>query len=269
MSDLEPFYRPLDGSTTTKGNGERFHATFSTTGPWFADAQHGGPPAGLLIRAFERCEPRPGMQLSRVTVEVLGKIPAGDIEVHAAVERPGRSIEMLGAELVAGGRAVLRARAWRLAEGDTAEVESGAAAPLPPPDGAHLRPDRAEGWLPGYIDAVEWRWVSGGWDVAGPGELWGRPRVPLVEGEEASPLQRMAVVGDSANGIGSPLDLRSWLYVNTELTLHLHRAPVGEWTGVRASSVIGPSGLGTATGLLFDERGQVGRTTQGLTVRPR
>jgi hypothetical protein len=264
VSELEPFYRPLDGP-----DGERFHATFSTTGPWFADAQHGGPPAGLLVRAFERCEPRPGMQLSRVTVEVLGRIPAGDIEVRAAVERAGRSIEMLGAELVAGGRTVLRARAWRLAEGDTAEVESGAAAPLSPPEGAHLTPDRAEGWLPGYIDAVEWRWVSGGWDVPGPGELWGRPRVPLVEGEDATPLQRMAVVGDSANGIGSPLDIRRWLYVNTELSVHVHRAPVGEWTGVRASSVIGPSGLGTATGLLFDEHGQVGRTTQGLTVRPR
>ena len=52
-------------------------------------------------------------------------------------------------------------------------------------------------------------------------------------------------------------------------TSPLHRAPAGEWVGVRASAVIGPSGLGTATGLLFDERGHVGRTTQGLTVRPR
>ncbi|WP_308280388.1 acyl-CoA thioesterase domain-containing protein, partial [Pseudonocardia abyssalis] len=100
---LEPFYIPTDGP-----DGERFHATFSTTGPWFADAQHGGPPAALLIRAFERCEPRPGIQLSRITVEVLGRIPAGDVEVRAQVERPGRSIEMLGAEMLAGGRAVLR-----------------------------------------------------------------------------------------------------------------------------------------------------------------
>ncbi|GAA3234044.1 thioesterase family protein [Pseudonocardia petroleophila] len=264
VPDLEPFYRPLDGP-----DGERFHATFSTTGPWFADAQHGGPPAALLIRAFERCAPRPGTALSRVTVEVLGRIPAGEVEVRARMERPGRSIELLGAEMLAGGRAVLRARAWRLAEGDTAEVVSGTEPALPPPDGVQVHPDRAEGWLPGYIDAVEWRWVSGGWDVPGPGELWGRPRVALVEGEEITPLQRLAVVGDSANGIGSPLDIRHWLYVNTELTVHLHRVPAGEWVGVRASSVIGPTGLGTATGLLFDTDGHVGRTTQGLTVRPR
>jgi len=241
----------------------------ATTGPWFADAQHGGPPAGLLVRAFERCDPRPGTQLSRVTIEVLGPIPAGDIEVRAAVERPGRTIELLGGEMLAGGRTVLRARAWRLAVGGTAEVASGAEPGLPPPDTAELRTARQDGWLPGYIDAVEWRWVSGGWDVEGPGVVWGHPRTPLVEGEETTPLQRMAVVGDSANGIGSPLDIRRWLYVNTELTLHVHRAPVGDWVGVRASSVIGPTGLGTATGLLFDEHGHVGRTTQGLIVRPR
>ncbi|MBC8091799.1 MAG: thioesterase family protein, partial [Pseudonocardia sp.] len=110
--DHEPFYRPLDGP-----DGERFHATFSTTGPWYADAQHGGPPAALLVRAFERCASRPEMQLSRVTVEVLGKIPAGDIEVRAVVERPGRTIELLGAEMTAGGRTVLRARAWRIVAG--------------------------------------------------------------------------------------------------------------------------------------------------------
>lgn len=264
MPDLEPFYRPLDGP-----DGERFHATASTTGPWFADAQHGGPPSALLVRAFERCAPRPGTQLARVTVEVLGRIPAGEVEVRAEVERPGRGIEMLSAEMTAGGRAVLKARAWRLAVGDTAEVASGAEPPLPPPDAVPTWPERADGWLPGYIDAVEWRWVTGDWAQQGPGEVWGRPRVPLVEGEESSPLQRVAVVGDSSNGIGSPLDMRRWLYVNTELSIHVHRPPVGEWTGVRSSSVIGPTGLGTATGMVFDETGHVGRTTQNLVVRPR
>ena len=52
---LEPHYLPLDGL-----DGGRFHATFSTTGPWFADAQHAGPPSALLIRALERCDARPG-----------------------------------------------------------------------------------------------------------------------------------------------------------------------------------------------------------------
>jgi hypothetical protein len=261
---LEPFYAPLDGR-----DGATFHATVSTTGPWFADAQHVGPPSALLVRAMERCAPRPGTQLSRITVEVLGPVPAGEVHVHAEVERPGRAIELLAAEMSAGGRAVLRARAWRLAVGDTGAVALGEAEPLTPPDHAVPRTDRPEGWLPWFVDALEWRWLKGWLGEPGPGTVWARQRVPLVEGEEPSPLQRLAVVADSGNGAAAPLDIRDWLFVNTELTVHLHRAPVGEWIGVNAHTVVGPTGLGTVSALLFDERGHTGRSAQGLIVRER
>jgi len=262
--ELEPYYLPLDGL-----DGERFHATFSTTGPWFADAQHVGPPSALLIRALQRCAPRPGTELARITVEVVGPVPAGEVRVSAALERPGRAVELLSAELVAGGRAVLRARAWRIATGDTRAVAVGAAAALPGPETATARPGRPPGWLPGFVDSMEWRWLAGWLAEPGPGTVWARPRVPLVAGEEPSPMQRLALVADSGNGAAAPLDLQHWLFVNTELTVHLHRAPVGEWIAVDAHTVVGPSGLGTVSGVLFDTRGQVGRSAQALIVRPR
>jgi acyl-CoA thioesterase len=77
------------------------------------------------------------------------------------------------------------------------------------------------------------------------------------------------VVADSGNGAASPLDLRAWLFVNTELTLHLHRPPGGEWIAVDARTVVGPTGLGTVSGVLFDADGHVGRSAQELIVRPR
>ena len=261
---LEPFYIPLDGPT-----GDRFHATFSTTGPWFADAQHLGPPTALLIRDLERCAPRDGAQLSRITVEVLGPVPAGTVTVHAAVERPGRSIELLAAEMSAAGRVVLRARAWRLATGDTAAVALGEAAKLPPPQEAHPQGERPPGWLPGFIDALEWRWLRSALGETGPGTMWARQRVPLVDGEDPTPLQRVALVADSGNGAASPLDIREWLFVNVDLSIHLHRPPAGEWMGIDAQTVVGPTGLGTVSGVLFDEDGHVGRSAQCLVVRPR
>lgn len=263
MSDLEPYYRRRDTE------GVHYEATFSTTGPWFADAQHVGPPSGLLVRALEGCDARPGTVISRVTVEVLGPVPAGPVEVRAAVERPGRAIELLGAEMVAAGRPVLRARAWRVATGDTAAVAVGAAAPLPPPAQGRRRDERPPGWLPGYVDTVEWRWLAGWLADPGPGRAWARQRVALVEGEEPSPLQRLAVAADSANGIAAPLDIREWLFVNTELTLHLHRPPVGEWIGVDAATTVGPAGTGTVAALLHDRTGHVGRAAQALVVRRR
>ena len=268
--DLPAFYLPRG----TGGETERFEATFSTTGPWFADAQHMGPPSALLVRALERLDDgrppdAPGLVTARVTVEVLGPVPAGPVEVSAEVERPGRSIQMAGATLTAGGRAVLRARAWRLARGDTSAVATGLATGMPGPEAATVRDERPDGWLPGFIDAMEWAWVRGWLAEPGPGQGWIRQRVPLVDGEEPSPLQRLMVVADSANGIAAPLDVRRWLFVNTELTVHLHRDPVGERFGLDAATVVGPSGLGTVSSSIFDRDGHVGRISQALTVRPR
>jgi Thioesterase-like superfamily len=258
-AELEPFYLPLDGP-----DGARFHATSSTVGPWFADAQHVGPPSGLLVRALERLADGPGSQLARVTVEVLGPVPAGEVQVTAAVERPGRAIELVAAEMSAGGRTVLRARAWRHAVGDTAAVAVGAAEPLPPPARGVLQTSWGEGWLPGFVDAVEWRWLSDR-----PTTAWLRQRVPLVAGEKPTPMQRLMVAADCANGVAAPLDLREWLFVNTELTVHLHRAPVGEWVGVSAATVVGPTGAGTVSALLHDELGHTARCAQALIVRSR
>jgi hypothetical protein len=259
MSDLAPFYLPLDGP-----GGHRFHATASTTGPWFADAQHVGPPTALLARAMERLANGFGTQLSRMTVEVLGPVPAGEVQVTAEVERPGRAIQLVAAEMRAAGRAVLRARSWWVAVGDTAAVSVGAAEPLPPVALGVARTEWGDGWVRGFIDAVEWRELPGP-----PGTAWLRQRVPLVADEDPTPTQRLMVAADCANGVAAPLDLREWLFVNTELTVHLHRAPVGEWIGVSASTVVGPTGSGTVSALLHDEHGHVARGAQALIVRRR
>lgn len=264
VSSMEAYYEPIDGP-----DGERFHATGSTVGPWFSDAQHVGPPSALLARTMERCEPREGTQISRLTVEVLGPVPAGEVAVTAWVERPGRAIELVAAEMLAGGRSVLRARAWRLALGDTAAVQTGVAAPLTAPEDSPRREPELDGWVPGFIDSVEWRFLAGWFTDPGPGTAWIRQRVPVVDGEQPTPLQRLMVVADCANGAAAPLPISDWLFVNTDLTVHLHRPPVGEWVAVQAATTVGPTGLGTAAALLFDADGQVGRSAQNLVVRPR
>src|SRR3712207_8637788 len=43
-----------------------------------------------------------------------------------------------------------------------------------------------------------------------------------------------------------------WLFVNTELTLHLHRDPAGEWVGLDARTVLESNGSGLATSTLHD-----------------
>ncbi|MHA6803210.1 thioesterase family protein [Salinifilum ghardaiensis] len=253
---MEAFYELLGG--------EHVRSTEHTAGPWSPEAQHFGPPAALLTRALEGCEPQDGALLGRITVEILGPVPIADLRVAAEVSRPGRSVQLLTATLSTAERPVARASAWRFARTDTSAQSAGAAAPLP----AGARP-RAQEPLTGYLGAMEWAHLSGGFEQPGPAQVWMRQRVPLVAGEDPTPLQRLMAVADSASGVSSRLDMRSWLFINTELTVHVQRPPAGEWIGLDADTVIGPDGAGTAMSVLHDERGQVGNSAQALLVRPR
>lgn len=249
-----------------RGDG-RFDATSHTSGPWDRRLQHAGPPAALLARALERCEPRPEMVISRITSEILHAVPVAEVAVSARVTRPGRSVELLEASLEAGGREVMRAAAWRVlrAPGAGPSVPS-AYELLPLPDAEASMPAQLES---GYLRAVEWRPVRGGFLVPGPAAAWTRLRVPVVEGEAPSGLQRLMAVADSGNGISGVLDMNEWWFINPELTVHLEREPSGEWICLDAATSIQPGGAGLAASVLSDLDGAVARGAQTLYVAPR
>lgn len=247
---------------------DRFTPTVHTTGPWTPDAQHFGPPSALLVRALENLPAQRAGLLARVTVEILGPAPLTELTVESRVERPGRSVELLRAELHSDERAVARASAWRIATSDTTEIAGGSAPALPDVAGTSAA-GWPEGWGGGYLEAVEWRSVAGGPGESGPATVWARQRLPLIDGEQPSGLQRLLTVADSGSGVSNRLDPRHWSFINSELTVHLQRVPDGEWIGLDAATTIGHSGVGTATSTLHDVHGQVGNGAQALLVRQR
>jgi hypothetical protein len=254
----DSFFRPLGD--------DRWLATVHTTGPWDERFQHGGPPSALLGRAVERTEPRDDVLVARMTVEILGPVPVGELTLRSRMVRPGRSVELVQAALAADGRDVARAEAWRVRR-TTNEGTAVTTAPPPLPEAA---PGIGTGaWIDGYLSAVEWRFVSGHFTQPGPSAAWTRMVHPLVPDEEPSPLQRVLVVADSGNGISSELDLTRWLFINPELTVHLHREPVGEWVCLDATTTISPGGAGLATSVLSDPDGPVAVGAQTLLVAPR
>jgi hypothetical protein len=94
-------------------------------------------------------------------------------------------------------------------------------------------------------------------------------RYPLVPDEEPAPLERVLATADSGNGVSWELDLTRWLFINPELTVHLHREPIGEWICLDAQTTISPSGAGLATSTLSDTTGPCGVGAQSLLVTPR
>ncbi len=252
------FYEPLGG--------ERYRSTPHTRGPWDPRFQHAGPPAALLGRALERCEPRDGFVLARATFEILRAVPVADVAVSARVVRPGRSVELLEGELTVEDEPIVLVRAWRV-KGTTAPDVNRDPPPAPrPADADPLPPEMAEF---GYGHAVELRFAAGGWWQQRPATVWTRMRVPLVAGEEPTGVQRVLVVADSGNGVSAVLPFDQWLFINTELTVHFRRPPRGEWICLDAETSIAAGGAGVARSVLSDDEGVVAQGAQALLVAPR
>ena len=241
----------------------------TTAGPWSPDSQHGGPPAALLARAVESLDTGSPRSVGRLTMELLGPVPVGPLSVSASVVRPGRAVELCEATLYdeERGRPVARASAWRFPLTDDGPRQ--AATPLghAPADGEHH--DRPTSWFGGYLDAVDWRWVKGAVTEPGPGVVWMRPTVDLVAGESMSPLQRLMACVDSASGVSAELDPARWAFLNTELTVHVLRPPVGEWVCLDAQTTLSSGSVGMAVSEVYDEQGLVARSAQALLVARR
>lgn len=266
QSTTESYYVP-DGRTDD--GWDRYLSTGHTAGPWSAAAQHGGPPAALLARALETEVVPEGQVVARIALDLLGPVPVGPLAVSAHLVRPGRSVQLAEAVLrdEGSGRDVMTARAWCLpARADGPTTASSAADIGSPQDGQVLEPPPS--WGRGYLDSVEWRWVEGAIDRPGPATAWVRPLVALVPGERMSPLQRLMTCVDSASGVSSALDIATWDFLNTDLTVHIVRPPLGDWLCLRAATTIAGGGVGAARSEVYDVSGIVGFSAQALLVAP-
>ena len=259
---MSAFYEP---------DGDGFRATPLTRGPWDPGAQHAGPPAAVLGRAFEELPEAEDFQVCRVTFEILRSVPIAPVEVEARIVRPGRRVQMLEAELRVDGEVLMMARAWRLR---TAPVDLPAEAVAIPPGPSLPTEPGPSTFLPsgqdvGYHTAMELRFTAGAFTEIGPATAWLRMRPPLVAGEEPTPLQRALIAADVGNGISGAVDFRRFVFVNVDLTVQIERLPDGEWVCVDAVTLPRPTGNATAESVLSDERGRLGRALQTLLVAER
>jgi hypothetical protein len=250
-------------------DGDRFVPTGHARGPWDPDALHGGAPAALAAEAVGAAQPGADMAIVRLTCELLGPVPFAPLSVHASVVRPGRRQQLVEAEVVAGDRAVVRVRAVRLRRADVdlpAELLEREPPPGGPPEQAAADTSR---WAEGegfHRTGMELRFAGGTDFGRGPGLAWLRLTRPLVDDEPVSPVSRVAAAADFTNGVSRVLDFADHLFVNTELSIHLHREPAGEWVLLDARTHLAPTGIGLAEARLFDARGRIGAAAQALFV---
>lgn len=262
-----------------------FESSQLVRGPWDERMMHGGAPSALLARAVEAARPGEDLVVTRLAIEFLSAVPLGPVEVAANVVRAGRRFQVVDATLSGGGRSACIAHAVRVRRADLPAAEAspagagagaGAAVPAAARSAALPAPERGEP-LPLYVaherelfypDATEIRQV-GGELGSGAVAAWIRLRGEVVAGESPSQLSRVAAAADFANGLSWILPWDEWLFVNTDLTIHLHREAEGEWIGVDARTSSSAAGFGVSTATLHDRHGPFGVCAQSLFVEPR
>jgi hypothetical protein len=246
----------------------RFRPTAATGGAWAVDEQHIAPMTGLIVHAVEQfaaARGDDGMVVARVSMDILGVLKLEDFEIQITTVRPGRTIELLEAVVIARGRPAVRARVWRMAELDTTGVAGGQAPALPAPETVKAWAI-SEGWPGEFITTLDVRPIG----PVRPGRTtaWVSTRHEVLAGEPVSDLAHFLALVDTANGIAVRESPKEWLFPNLDLTIHLHRQPRGRWAGLDTTVVFGDHGHGLTSTTLHDVDGPVGRAEQILTVRP-
>jgi hypothetical protein len=247
-------------------DGDTYVPTENAGGPWDPNALHGGAPAALMARALEAVDPGNDMFVSRLTVEFMRPVPMAPLRLRTAVIRPGRRVQLLQASLQAGEQEVARATALRIRQ---LEVDLPAPAatslPSPPESGAPLSDVP---WR-GFGKVIEPRLVSGSVLEPGPATVWFHLRLPILAGEQPSPLMRAVAAADFGNGISSEVDWSSHIFINPDLTVYLHRSPIGDWIALESTTFLQRNGVGLAQSRLYDRNGPVGTSLQAVLLERR
>lgn len=255
----------------TPADGERVVPTDAARGPWSPESLHGGPVAALLGGAAEAL--LDDLHPARATVELLRPVPVAPLRVGAQVQRPGRKVRLVGAELATeDGTVVATATVLGIRRADVGlPGVVGDPPPAPPGPGAVAPAARGSVAVTSDYDAfhnvgVEHRFVRGAFTERGAATDWIRLLLPVVAGQPPSAFQRVLAAADFGNGVSAVADFATHVFINPDLTVHLHRLPAGEWVCLEAATLLEPHGVGLAQSRLWDEQGVLGRAQQSLLV---
>lgn len=263
---------------TVLGEG-RYQATENSRGPWDPNSLHGGPVAALVVHCAETAlsaSGSPAHQPVRMTLDLERPVPMTPLRVDTQIVRPGGKIQI--AEVVIyddADRRLVRASVLAIRRLDT-ELPADMPRPVdrqPAPPSQGTRPPigiESADALPAYHShGTEHSYIAGTFQGPGESTAWIRLTVPVVPDAEVTPFQRTVAAADFINGMSTPLSWLEWTFINPDLTVNLHRLPVGEWICVDAKTRVDALGIGTAEADLYDEHGRIGHAVQDLLIERR
>ena len=245
----EPFFTRTDAG---------YQPTPSSRGPWDPKSLHGRVIAGLLGYEIERTLNDPAFMPARLTVDMYRLPDLSPVEVTTRVVRDGGRLKVIDAEFFSAGVSMARATCQLLRR---TENPAGAVWEPPdwdaPPPASIPDPEDRRGGMGGMWATKP---IAGGFGQPGKRRVWISEVRELIGGVRLTPFTRVALAADFASPFANSGD-QGLAYINSDLTLYLHRAPVTEWIGFEVVNHHATEGVAIGECWLYDEQGPIGSST--------
>jgi hypothetical protein len=258
----EPFFRRIGEDS--------YQPTPACRGPWDPKSLHGRVVAGLLAFEIDRKHGDPAFHPARLTVDLYRLPDFSPVTVKTTAVREGGRIRVIDAEYICNGISMGRATCQLLRRTENSEGNIWSPpnwdAPMPedvpPPDTS--RSPMGGMWATRNITNHA---GIGGDGPVGQKRMWMSEVRELVDDVPITPWMRAALAADFASPFANSGD-KGLGYINTDITLYLHRLPRQEWIGFEVVNHQANEGIAVGECFLYDKEGPIGTSTvTGLAQR--
>ena len=227
-------------------------------GPWDPNSLHGRVVIGLLAHEIETQHGGPDFVPARLTVDMYRLPDLSVAETTTRLVRDGKRIKVVDAEFFSKGVSMGRAtcQLLRRTEAPEGNVWSPPNWDAPKPDQIEPPADRRSA-LGGMWEI---RSITGFMGTVGPRRLWMREVRELVGGEPLTPFTRAALASDFASPFANAGD-KGLSYINSDVTLYMHRLPKTEWLGFEVVNHQATAGIAIGECFVYDEQGPIGSSS--------
>src|SRR6202140_961149 len=254
-AQIPSWFRAMTNQPFFTRDRDAFVPTQAANGPWDPKSLHGRVIIGLLAFVIEQRHGGDDFVPARLTVDMFRLPGFAPIEVKTRIVRDGLRIKVVEADFFSGGAAMARASCQLLRKTES-------------PQGTVWSPPNWDVPAPADIAApadprlgMHGKWtirpIVGAMGTVGPRRLWMREVRDLVDGTPLTPFVRVAVAADFARPFANAGD-QGLGYINSDVTLYLHRLPVKEWIGFEGVNHQATDGIAIGECFLSDQQAPIG-----------
>lgn len=224
-------------------------------GPWDPASLNGRVVTALCAFGIEQSHPLQAYTPARLTVDMYRLPGFTPLEVRTRLVRDGKRIKVIDAELTSEGVSYARATSQWLLRGDNP------AGPVwRPEDWDVPPPEEFEPEVSPRSGSMTLARVAGGFGTLGEKRVWIRDLRPLVGGTPLTPFMWAAMPADMANPLSNAGE-GGLAFINSDVTLYLHRVPVDPWVGIDVVDHQASDGIAHGRVRLYDRKGPIGSSS--------